>query len=130
MLEIWRERISKLKVINTGNLWRAPELINFDVDPEGRLVNLEISFGFAEYGLWQDLGVGREVPIGNPGDIGHEKVRERRRWFSAKYYSSVMNLRDFMAESLGDEFVGIFANLDADEQRNNTEYYRRKGIAR
>ena len=41
-----------------------------------------------------------------------------------------MNLRDFMAESLGDEFVGIFANLDADEQRNNTEYYRRKGIAR
>ncbi len=130
MLEIWRERISKLKVINTGNLWRSPELINFDVDPEGRLVNLEISFGFAEYGLWQDLGVGREVPIGNPGDIGHEKVRERRRWFSAKYYSSVMNLRDFMAESLGDEFVGIFANLDADEQRNNTEYYRRKGIAR
>lgn len=74
--------------------------------------------------------MGREVPIGNPGDIGHEKVRERRRWFSAKYYSSVMNLRDFMAESLGDEFVGIFANLDADEQRNNTEYYRRKGIAR
>lgn len=42
MLEIWRERISKLKVINTGNLWRSPELINFDVDPEGRLVNLEI----------------------------------------------------------------------------------------
>ena len=39
-----------------------------------------------------------------------------------------MALRDFMAESLGQEFVGMFANLDADDMRRNTDYYRRKGL--
>lgn len=39
-----------------------------------------------------------------------------------------MNLTDFMAESLGDEFRSIFANLDAADLRNSTEYYRKKGI--
>lgn len=130
MIDIWEERIFFLKVKNTGNLYQSQELLQFDVDPEGRLVNLEISFGFAEYGLWQDLGVGRGVAKGNThkrdGD-GWTNPRERRRWYSTKYFSSVMNLRDFMADSLGQEFVGMFANLDADDLRRNTNYYRRKG---
>lgn len=39
-----------------------------------------------------------------------------------------MNLRDFMAESLGREFVGLFTNLDADAHRKNSDYYRKKGF--
>ena len=82
-----------------------------------------------EYGIWQDLGTGREVPIGNGGDIGREKVRQRRPWFSPKYYASVMNLRDFYAESLGYEFVGLFANLDSDDLRRQSGYYKKHGLA-
>ena len=126
MLDIWQERIFKLKVMDTGSLWRSP--LELPVRADGRFYDITLSQTFLEYGLWQDLGVGREVPVGNGGDIGREKKRERRRWFSTKYYASVMALRDFMAESLGQEFIGMFANLDADDMRRNTDYYRRKGL--
>ena len=126
MLDIWQERIFKLKVMGSGSLWRSP--LELPVRADGRFYDITLSQTFLEYGLWQDLGVGREVPIGNGGDIGRDKKRVRRRWFSTKYYASVMALRDFMAESLGQEFVGMFANLDADDMRRNTDYSRRKGL--
>lgn len=125
MLDIWQERIYRLGVMHTGALWRSP--LSMPVRADGRFLDVSLSQTFLEYGLWQDLGVGREVPHGNSGDIGREKKRQRRRWFSTKYYASVMNLRDFMAESLGSEFTGMFANLDSDAQRRNTAFYRRKG---
>lgn len=129
MVDIWAEQIYKLGVMDTGALWRSP--LQLPVRADGRFYDITLSQNFLEYGLWQDLGVGREVPHGNTGDIGHEKVRERRRWFSVKYYSSVMNLRDFMAESLGDEFKSMFcAALDSDNARYNTDFYRRKGYSR
>lgn len=126
MIDIWQERIFKLKVMKTGALWRSP--LQLPVRADGRFYDISLSQNFLEYGLWQDLGVGREVPHGNPGDIGREKKRERRRWFSVKYYSSVMALRDFMAESLGDEFKSMFcAALDSDVAKRGTDFYRRKG---
>lgn len=125
MLDIWQERIYRLGVMHTGALWRSP--LSMPVRADGRFLDVSLSQTFLEYGLWQDLGVGREVPHGNSGDIGREKKRQRRRWFSTKYYASVMNLRDFMAESLGSEFTGMFANLDSDAQRLSTAFYRRKG---
>jgi hypothetical protein len=129
MIDIWQERIFKLKVLNTEALWRSP--INLPVDADGRFLEVTLSQTFLEYGLWQDLGVGREVPHGNPGDIGHDKVRQRRRWFSVKYFSSVMNLRDFMAKSLGKEFVGMVCSaLDSDNLRYSSAYYKSKGYTR
>lgn len=126
MIKIWMERIKALGVYDTGALFRSP--LTLPVQADGRFYDIQLSESFLEYGLWQDLGTGREVPIGNPGDIGREKKRERRRWFSARYYSSVMNLRDFYGESLGHEFVSFFASLDADELRSKTAHYRRKGL--
>lgn len=129
MIDIWRERIVALGVKDTGALWRSP--LALAVRADGRFYDITLSQNFLEYGLWQDLGVGREVPHGNPGDIGRDKVRERRRWFSIKYYSSVMKLRDFMAESLGDEFKAMFCEaLDSDNARYNTNFYKRKGYTR
>lgn len=125
MLDIWQERIYRLRVMRTGALWRSP--LSMPVRADGRFLDVSLSQTFLEYGLWQDLGVGREVPHGNSGDIGREKKRQRRRWFSTKYYASVMNLRDFMAESLGSEFTGMFANIDSDAQRRSTAFYSRKG---
>lgn len=129
MIDIWRERIVALGVKDTGALWRSP--LALAVRADGRFYDITLSQNFLEYGLWQDLGVGREVPHGNPGDIGRDKVRERRRWFSIKYYSSVMKLRDFMAESLGDEFKAMLCEaLDSDNARYNSEFYKRKGYTR
>lgn len=134
MIDIWQEKIFKYHVIDTANLYRSP--LALAVRDDGRLYNITLSQTFVEYGLWQDLGTGREKWIGNPGDIGDKtkkgkerNYRERRPWFSPKYYSSVMNLRDFYAESCGREFVGMFANVDAEDLRHETEHYRKKGLS-
>lgn len=128
MIDIWIEQIKLLGVVDTGLLRDTVAALRVKAD--GRFYNITLSQTFMEYGLWQDLGTGREVYIGNPGDIEREKVRERRRWFSVKYYSSVMKLRDFLGLSLGEEFKSMFCDtLDADQMRHNSNYYRRKGLA-
>ena len=108
MLEIWKERITLLEVIDTGLLLRSP--LSLSVKADGRFFEVTLSQAFLEYGLWQDYGVGRETPRGNSGDIGRRKIRQRRPWFSKKYYASVLNLRDFLGENLGQEFQGIIAD--------------------
>jgi hypothetical protein len=108
MLRIWQERINLLEVIDTGRLLASP--VAMPVRADGRFVEVTLSQEFLEYGLWQDYGVGRETPRGNSGDIGRAKVRQRRPWFSKRYYASVLNLRDFFGDNLGREFQGIMAD--------------------
>ena len=108
MLRIWQERITLLEVIDTGKLLASS--VAMPVRADGRFVEVTLSQEFLEYGLWQDYGVGRETPRGNSGDIGRAKVRQRRPWFSKRYYASVMNLRDFFGDNLGREFQGIMAD--------------------
>ena len=108
MLRIWQERITLLEVIDTGRLLASP--VAMPVRADGRFVEVTLSQEFLEYGLWQDYGVGRETPRGNAGDIGRAKVRQRRPWFSKRYYASVLNLRDFFGDNLGREFQGIMAD--------------------
>ena len=105
MIKIWKERITLLDVIDTKTLLHSPISLGYKAD--GKLVDVHLSQAFREYGLWQDYGTGRETPRGNPGDIGRTKVRQRRRWFSIKYYASFMNIKEFYADNLGKEFVGI-----------------------
>lgn len=124
MITIWQEQITLLDVIDTGQLLQSP--ISLPVRADGRFFEINLTLQFLEYGLWQDYGTGREVSRVNNGDIGHVKVRERRQWFSKKYYSSVLNLRDFMADSVGQEFCGIFTEMFNDGLfKSMTEYYKR-----
>ena len=85
------------------------------VSTDGRFFEVGLSQAFLEYGLWQDYGTGRETPRGNSGDLGREKVRGHRRWFSRKYYASVMNIKELFADNLGKEFTGIIADAFADK---------------
>ncbi len=105
MIRIWKERIQLLDVIDTGLLLHSPISLGFTTD--GRLVDVTLTQAFREYGLWQDYGTGKETPRGNSGDLGRPKVRQRRRWFSRKYYASYMNLKEFYSDNLGREFIGI-----------------------
>ena len=89
MLKIWREQITLLDVIDTGRLLKSPKSVQTTAD--GRFIEATLSQAFLEYGLWQDFGTGKEIPRGNPGDIGREKKRKAKKWFSRKYYASVMN---------------------------------------
>ena len=113
MLKIWQEQITLLGVIDTHSLLRSPTAL--PVRTDGRFFEVGLSQAFLEYGLWQDYGTGRETPRGNSGDLGHEKVRGRRRWFSRKYYASVMNIKEFFADNLGKEYQGILSDIFDDK---------------
>ena len=114
MLKIWQEQITLLDVIDTHSLLRSP--IALPVRTDGRFFEVGLSQAFLEYGLWQDYGTGRETPRGNSGDLGHKKVRGRRRWFSRKYYASVMNIKEFFADNLGKEYQGILSDIFNDRE--------------
>ena len=101
MLKIWQEQITLLDVIDTGHLLHSVKAL--PVRADGRYIEIGLSQLFAEYGLWQDFGTGKEIPRGNHGDIGREKKRVAKKWFSKKYYSSVLNLRDFLADVISQE---------------------------
>ena len=108
MVKIWKEQITLLGVFDTGSLLRSTLPLSKSAD--GKFTQVSLSQTFLEYGLYQDYGTGGEVPRGNSGDLGREKKRQRRRWFSRKYYASVMNIKEFMAESLGKEFLGVVSS--------------------
>ena len=113
MLKIWQEQITLLGVIDTHSLLRSPTAL--PVRTDGQFFEVGLSQAFLEYGLWQDYGTGRETPRGNSGDLGREKVRGRRRWFSRKYYASVMNIKEFFADNLGKEYQGILSDIFDDK---------------
>ena len=118
MLKIWQEQITLLDVIDTGHLLHSVSAL--PVNADGRFIEIGLSQIFTEYGLWQDFGTGKEIPRGNSGDIGREKKRVAKPWFSKKYYASVMNLRDFLADNIGQEFTGLVAKaLDDNYRRYN-----------
>ena len=118
MLKIWKEQMTLLDVIDTGALLASPKSLPLRAD--GRLMELGLSQSFLEYGLWQNFGTGKEIPRGNNGDIGRERKRKKKPWFSRKYYASVMNLRDFLADNMAKEFVGVVAqSLDDKYLRYN-----------
>ena len=114
MLKIWQEQITLLGVIDTHSLLRSPTAL--PVRTDGRFFEVGLSQAFLEYGLWQDYGTGRGTPRGNSGDLGREKVRGRRRWFSRKYYASVMNIKEFFADNLGKEYQGILSDIFDDRE--------------
>ena len=107
-----------LDVIDTGALLDSVAGIRCDHDGKVTVVTLEQQF--LEYGLFQEYGTGREVPRGNSGDIGHEKVRERKPWMSKKLFASVMKLKEMFADSMGREFCGIVADALNDKKMRNS----------
>ena len=118
MLKIWKEQMTLLDVIDTGALLASPKSLPIRAD--GQFIELGQSQSFLEYGLWQNFGTGKETPRGNKGDMGRKKVRQKKPWFSRKYYASVMNLRDFLADNMAKEFVGVVAqSLDDKYLRYN-----------
>ena len=88
-----------LGVVDTGALYRSTVGVSLTAD--GKFIDITLSQAFNTYGLFVDYGTGRNTPRGNPGDHGKANGRKRKRWFSRKYFASVMNIQEFYADSLG-----------------------------
>ena len=108
MLKIWREQIILLGAIDTGALYRSVLAVGMKAD--GKYTSISLSQKFNLYGLYVDYGTGSNTPKGNPGDIGKANARKRKRWFSRKYFASVMNIREFFADNLGKDLADTVSN--------------------
>lgn len=125
MRKIWEEQIVLLGIIDTKQLlWSVNSNVGHArMDNDGRVVDME--WEFLEYGLWVNYGTGKEVPRGNPGDIGRDKIRQKKIWFSTKFFASYMNMQEFMADNLGREFLGMMSNaMSYDRMRYGSQFYR------
>ena len=109
MVKIWKERITLLDVIDTGTLLNS--VIGVKCNADGQFLQIELSQAFRTYGFWQDRGVGKEVPRGNQGDIGRDKMRGRKRWFSLRYFASFYKLREFLSDNVGKQFLGMTSDV-------------------
>lgn len=73
---------------------------------------------FSLYGIYVERGTGKEFKLGNPGDIGPvtkrgkpRKLRQPKPWFSKKFYSSRMKLKEKMAEMYAGEFCRMVVSV-------------------
>lgn len=98
-LKIWREKITELKVWDTGALYESLENALFTA--AGADVN-KVEFSFKLYGVFVDMGVGREIFKGNDGDVGYDVVRKRKQWYSRVFYREVMRLKEILIEKMGE----------------------------
>lgn len=125
MRKIWAEQVVLLGAVDTMQLfWSVKANVGQVLtDKESRAV--EMQWEFLEYGLWVNYGTGKEVYRGNPGDIGRDKVRQKKVWFSKKFFASFMNMKEFMTDNLGMEFLGMVSNaMSYDKMRYGSQYYK------
>lgn len=133
MVTIWREKIERLRVIDTYKLHQE---ITENVTSSGSELST-IQHKFMEYGIYQDCGTGNGYRINGKvykdGTIGKNKgnleflderyresryePRKPREWFSRAYFASVMVLKEQMAYMYGEEFCGLL--VDKIEEANH-----------
>lgn len=129
MIEIWQDKMIRLKVMHTAALYRS---LNGEIKANDG--SYSISHRFLEYGIYQDIGTGRGFHAGHGGYLevfdpvyreAHGlnkkrkwngpkskgstsgKPRKPRKWFSVKYYASIMVIKEKMADMYAQDFTGI-----------------------
>ena len=120
MIKIWREQQTLLGAVDTGALYRSTVAVGMTAD--GKFTSVTLSQSFRTYGIFVDYGTGSNTPRGNSGDLGagFTNRRRRKRWFSRKYFASVMNIQEFFADNLGRDCCLAIANaLNPDLMRRS-----------
>ena len=114
MVDIWKEKLILLGVYNTGALYNSVSLRSPITDD--KVTSVQLLHSFLMYGVYVDRGTGSNTFKGNPGDIGRDNRRTRKRWFYRKYYAATMNIKEFFAEKLGKECADtVAACLDQED---------------
>ena len=111
LVAIWKEKIARLKVFDTWFLFHhvldLPDIVN-----DSEYSDFTLSQAFPVYGFYQNWGVGREMPAGKRLTVKPKRLA--RRWFDRKYFASVLRLRDFFADNLGERFAAMIPEALSD----------------
>lgn len=70
---------------------------------------VKIIHSFLTYGIYVDLGTGREFggPRNEKGQLLKPTMRKPKPWFTKSYYRSVMVAKEFAAKAYADDFKAI-----------------------
>lgn len=145
MIDIWREKIERLHVIDTHTLHQ--QITDNVITASDAMTNIQHKF--MEYGIYQDVGTGKgyskdnggylqildptyreEHGLNVPRKMGSKlggyytsgNPRKPREWFSRSYFASVMVLKEQMAYMYGEEFCGLLVDKieEANRKRSTT----------
>ena len=122
MVDIWREKILRLRILNTGSLASS---LSYRVLPMSDQIN--IVHEFLLYGIYVARGVGNGYRRGNSGvddenglrflgksyRKAHKmgKPRKKRDWFTSKYLSSIHVLTEVEIQLYGNAYLGTMSNV-------------------
>lgn len=90
-----------------GNLFKAVESMIFDAGADGN----KIEFILPLYGIFVDMGVGREISRGNTGNLadkygeGYKVTRQPKPWYSSVFFKQIKALKILLANLYGDQIA-------------------------
>lgn len=116
MVDIWKEKIIKYSIIDSGNLMSS---VTGSSSQDSALLK------FVSYGIYQAYGVGNGYKHDNGGNLEfldpeyrkkHKlgKPRKRRNWYTPRLYSSVMVMQRAMAEIYSHDIVNTICDALTD----------------
>lgn len=118
VIKMWQNKIIELNVIDKGYLLQS--FINHVVRQAGGNTE-KIDFMFRKYGIFADMGVGKETKRGNSGDLSGITVtnwkgkqalkRVPKPWYSRVFFREVSKLREYLAFMYGRQ--GVLAITEA-----------------
>ena len=95
VIERWIRKIQVLDIGSTGELLKSlqsPATLDAKGDPA------KITFTYLYYGIFTDMGVGKDVKI---GEAGRGNNRRKKPWYSSVFENEVATLGRLMAERYG-----------------------------
>lgn len=104
VIKMWESKILLMDVYDTGTLYN--HFIAHVLSNSGGDVS-RIDFIFGMYGIYADMGVGKETSRGNSVVKFNEKYqatrlkRQPRMWYSTVFFREVMKLRFFLEHEYG-----------------------------
>lgn len=108
MVTIWQEKMQEYEVYDTGALFKSfqTDLSKWaDDSDKGSIVHR-----FLQYGIYVERGHGRELSIGNGGDLGQSPKRIPKPWMNKKYLYSIFRLGEYFAANYGNQFCRMIMN--------------------
>jgi hypothetical protein len=118
-IKIWKEKLTKLKVGQTGKL-ETSFIKDVIGTPEGGVI--AIRFSFLYYGKFVDMGVGRGTRI---SDIAENRTtralegkmlgnrRRAKKWYGKTFYAEVATLKEILIKEYSHKgTLVICENLD------------------
>jgi len=128
MIDIWREKIVKLRITDSGELMQSFE----EVITTGKVTTIE--HRFLQYGLYVAAGVGNGFYHDNPGDLLFmgDRYREGKRAYGSRQVGAGLSEKHMLGPKFGEVTVqrgpnaGKRAALTSGEKRMPRDWFFRK----